>query len=105
MQIFDARQVRHDAEGIATDVELPTFQPRPSVDADADEPALEPVVTPLALGVVDRIISAIAGIELLPQRVDHRHLVFLHEVPQHYIDWHAARLNGGDAFRTVVRPV
>src|SRR5262249_50836444 len=60
----DAGDMAHHTEGVAVDVELTALKPRPVRDAGAHEPALEAGVAPPTLGVEDRIVAAVARIEL-----------------------------------------
>src|SRR5262249_29243546 len=105
VQPFDTGAVVHQTEGIAVGVELAARQSRPCRDTGAREPALEAPVAPAAVTVVDRIGVEIARIELPAQFVDHRELVFLHELPQYGVDGDATRLNPRDGLGAVVRPV
>ena len=71
----------------------------------ADEPVLEALVAPFAVRRVDRIVVAVARIELPQQLADDGGLVLLHQIPQRHVDRHAARLDLRDRLGAVVRPV
>ena len=105
MQSFNPGHVVHHPEGVAVDVELAALQARPCRDAGAGEPLLEPVVAPLAIGRVNGILAAVAGIEPLQQIADHCCLVLLHEVPQRHVNRHAAGLYLGNRLGAVIRPM
>ena len=102
---FDPGNVVHQAEGVAVDVELAALEARPRRHAGADQPLLEARVAPLAVRRVDRIVAAVARIELPQQLADDGCLVLLHQVPQRHVDRHAARLDQRDRLGAVVRPV
>ena len=105
VQPLDPRHVVHEAEGVAVGIQLAAVEARPCRHAGAGQPALEPRVAPLALRRVDRIVAAIAGIELSQQPTDDGGLVLLHQVPQWHVDRHAARLDQRDRLGGIVRPV
>ena len=75
-----------------------------SVMPAADQPLLESPATQFAIGGIDRIFAALAGIKPRDQRADHRRLVFLHQIPQRHVDRHAPRLNPGDGLGAVFAP-
>ena len=75
------------------DVELAAFKPRPVGHTGLDEPALEPRVAKLAVGVEDWIFAAVARVKLAQQFTDDGFLVLLHQIPQRHVDRHAAGLD------------
>ena len=105
VQALDPGHVVHQAEGVAVDVEPAAVQPRPCRHAGAHEPALEARVAPFAVRRVDRIVAAVARIELPQQCADDRGLVLLHQIPQRHVDRHAVGLDLRDRLGAVIRPV
>src|SRR5947209_19765882 len=88
MQTFDPGYVIHETEGITVGVEGTAIEARPRRHAGAYEVLFESGVAPLAVGVVDRIVATMAGIELSQQLGDDGLLVLLHQIPQHHINRH-----------------
>ena len=93
VQLFDSGHVIHQPEGVAVDIELAAFEPRPGHDTDTHQPIFKARITPFALRRVDRMLAALARIVLPHQIADDRRLVLLHQIPQRHVDRHAVRLN------------
>ena len=105
MQLLNARKPVHETKSIARDIECTTLQPGPCRNAGTYQPTFEASIAPLTIWRVDRLVAAIARIELLQQRDDNCCLVFLHKVPEQHVDRHTLGLDRRDRFGTVVGPM
>ena len=64
MQPLDPGNVVHQLQGVAASVELTAIEARPSGKAGTNQPLLEARVAPIALRVEDRVVAAMARVEL-----------------------------------------
>src|SRR6516164_5366366 len=95
----------HQAKGVAIDIEATALQSRPRRHTSICQPLFKPLIAPLAFCGVDRMFAAVAGVELADQLSDDGSLVLLHQIPEHDVDWDAARLNECNRFGAVVGPM